>query len=288
LKKNQINISLADHKDNIGSLFSVKLDTVRFTNYEVRTLPELRYNFGSKETILKNIDIVAAVPPAIKSATPLIICGCPIDATHIIDFNRDCFFEVMSILKNINIDKGFSDKQEISTPKILDLCRKYGIIENHSIWRQHNIIGCELRNFKYRLYKIFWRFTVYDAIRNEDYSKLRMLIPAVKLENITDNYEILRRAKEWLILHGPINVKLAQTKDGFTLNTEVSDIINACQVYISLLAASISVQGDHNINIKNCAHCGDFFSGHGNKKYCHMCDRRTVWAREQRQKTKKQ
>lgn len=289
MKNNEINMFMVDSKADIGSLFSIKLHTMKFTDYKIITLPELAH------TTKLNIDVVAGVQPVITCGSPEKLFDIEFDHIHTTDFNSDNFFEIMSILKDIT--KGFDTGENISTVKILDLCKKYGIKINSDLQKQYNrVFGFDLRKFKYRLYNLYWCFTVYMAIHEGNYASMAKIVPEIKeikTRRIVSEHDILEYAKEWLSLScGNISITLKPSPSGFVLVSEVNDIISACYVFISLMAAGITVQGDKKINLKHCPNCGDFFSGHGNKKYCPRCDRRTVFSRikaeEARQKKLKQ
>lgn len=286
-----VNTFLSDKKEEIGSLFSVKCGFVKFSDYEVKTLPELDRFIGDKKTTRKDIEIIAGVRPvALNSAPTVTIDEIPLDVIHEVTFQKDIFFEVMALTKKVDVIAGFNEQTEqaISTEDILALCRKYGINTkvDGPIWMQHRIHGFELRKFKYALFALRWRFAVYMALCYEDYELMRELVPLTTLpDKKTSDEQILASAKEWLTQFSGsgINVSLCSTSNGFGFEVNTTHIISACDVFLSLMIAS----GDGK-NIKICPNCHRVFLGHGNKKYCDNCNRKTVWSRKKREEEKQE
>jgi ribosomal protein S27AE len=271
----------------MGSLIFINLRTMKFSDYKIRALPEVTRKRGKNIHIEKNVAIVAGVLPLITSGSPEKLMGVELDHVHITEFKSVNFFEIMSVLKDIDVTKNFDTGENISTVKVLELCKIYGIKHDNDLQKQYNnTFGFDLWRFKYRLYSLYLCFAAYAAIHEENYKLLAKIIPGIDRKGVTKEHDVLEYAKEWLSLScGNISVALKPSPTGFVLASEATGIISACRVFIALMAASIKVQGDQIINIKTCPNCGDFFSGHGNKKYCSRCDRRTIWAREQRRKT---
>lgn len=284
-----VNTFLSDKKEEIGSLFSIKCNFIKFSDYEVKTLPELQWPLkGGKPLIKKNVEIIAGVPPVVLNKNPPLIDGYPLDVIHEVTFQKDIFFEVMALTKNVDVIAGFNEQAEqaISTEDILALCRKYGINTkvDGPIWMQHRIHGFELMKFKYSLFALHWRFAVYMAVCYEDYELMRELVPLIdRPVPRTSNKQVLDAAKEWLTQFSGIKVSLCSTSNGFGFEINTTHIISACDVFLSLMIAS----GDGK-NIKICPNCHRVFLGHGNKKYCDNCNRKTVWSRKKREEEKQE
>lgn len=286
-----VNTFLSDKKEEIGSLLSVTCHFVRFSNYKVKVLPELKMPVDNGPPIIeKNVEVVSGVPPVVRSDDPkLIIDDTQMDVIHRVVFEKDILFEVLGLTKSVDVEAGFDEQtiQAIPTTGILDLCRKYGL--NYKIggpiWMQYRIPGFELRNFKYQLFALRWRFAVYMAYCYEDYELMRKLVPLIDMPvPRTSNKQVLDATKEWLTQYtGPgIELSLVSTNEGFGLEVYANNIIDTCNVFLSLLIAS----GDCK-NIKICPNCRHIFFGHGNKKYCDNCNRKTVWSRKNRKDKKK-
>ena len=284
-EKTLVNTFLSDKKIEIGSLLSVKCNFVRFSDYKVKTLPELQRPLkGGKPLIKKNVEIIAGVPPVVLNKNPPLIDGYPLDVIHEVIFQKDIFFEVMALIKNIDAIARFNEQTEqaISTEGILALCRKYGIYTrvDGPIWMQHRIHGFALRDFKYRLFTLRWRFAVYMAVYYEDYSLMRELVPLIDMPTKkTSDEQIIEAAKDWLCtgIGESIKMSLCSNDNGFGLEVYATDIISACDTFLSFM-----IVGGDGKNIKLCPNCLEFFYGHGNKKYCDNCNRKTVWSREKR------
>lgn len=281
--KTVVNTFLSDKKEEIGSLFSVKCGFVKFSDYEVKTLPELQWPLkGSKPLIKKNVEIITGVPPVVLNKNPPLIDGYPLDVIHEVTFQKDIFFEVMALTKKVDVIAGFNEQTEqaISTEDILALCRKYGINTkvDGPIWMQHRIHGFELRKFKYALFALRRRFAVYMALCYEDYGLMCELVP---LNNYpvkkTGEEQILKATKEWFCMGESIRMSLCSNGEGFGLEVYATDIISTCDILLSFMAV-----GGEGKNIKLCPNCQGFFHGHGNRKYCNNCNRKTVWSRRKR------
>ena len=287
-----VNTFLSDKKEEIGSLFSIKCNFIKFSDYEVKTLPELQWPLkGGKPLIKKNVEIIAGVPPVVLNKNPPLIDGYPLDVIHEVTFQKDIFFEVMALTKNVDVIAGFNEQAEqaISTEDILALCRKYGINTkvDGPIWMQHRIHGFELMKFKYSLFALHWRFAVYMALCYEDYDLMRELVPLNSYPvKKTGEEQILDATKEWLTqppTNAGIKASLCSNENGFGLEVYATDIISVCDIFLSFMM--VSGEGK---NIKLCPNCQGFFHGHGNRKYCNNCNRKTVWSRKKREEEKQE
>ncbi len=261
-EKTLVNTFLSDKKIEIGSLLSVKCNFVRFSDYEVRTL--------------EGFEVIVGVPPvALNKSPPLWIDGYPLDSIHEVIFQKDIFFEVMALTKNVDVMAGFNE-QAIPTDEILTLCRKYGMRDDNDgpIWMKYGIHGFVLRDFKRRLFTLRQRFVLWRALCYGDYSLMSKLLPFSLKEE-----QVLHAAKDWLCtgMGESIEMSLCFNEKGFGLEVYATDIISTCDIFLSFMIVS----GD-NKNIKLCPNCLEFFYGHGNKKYCDNCNRKTVWSREKR------
>jgi len=283
-----VNTFLNDKKMDIGSLLSVKCAFTKFTDYETKIIPELEQTITpeGKKIVKHDVEVIAGVPPVKKNRKPTIsFAGFVIDHIYEATLSKDIFFEVLALTKNIKPSDYFNEQNAelIPTEGILNLCRKYGIVsENKDLWMQHRIIGFDLQQFKYLLFKLRWIFTVYMAVEYEDFDLMRDLIPSTYIaeKDKKNDQLILKAAKEWILLHTQkASFSLCMKDKGFGLEVQALDILNACYIFLSFLI----VTGD-NRNIKICANtdCQDFFLGHGNKKYCDKCNRKTLWSRNKR------
>lgn len=234
-----------------------------------------------------DVEIIAGVAPVIYNESPEFISGMPINTIHTVNFEKDILFDVLSIIKDIDIMKGFDEQntQSIPTFEILDLCKKYGMLfsAEDSIWSQYKISGFTLFDFKHRLYSLYWRFVVYMAVYKEDYDLMRRVVPSSCFmhydKKVPTNKEILATTQEWLINQSneDINVSLCLNKNRFGLETSAKDIISACNILLSLM---IAMGEGKNINM--CSNCYRFFVGRKNKKYCLRCNRKTIHSRNKR------
>lgn len=79
-----------------------------------------------------------------------------------------------------------------------------------------------------------------------------------------------------IITHEIENIKLQFNGDQFWLKTV--SVFDICYYQFGCMLT----KNDDSTwkNIKKCANCQTYFWGHGNKRYCDRCDRRTVWSRE--------
>jgi len=287
--KKQVNTFLADKKAEIGSLISVKCSLVRFSKYEIKVLPELHLEYAGHEVTKNNVGIITGIPPVITNDNPEFVYGYPINTQHTYTFNRDTLFEVLSITKGVDITRHFDRQNQfaIGVAAILNLCKKYGIpATNGPIWKQHKIEGFEITNFQYKLYKLHWRFAVYMAFCNEDYNLIRELVNTMSFgyPQNPSNDVLLSAAKDWLIEElGYINIKLCSNSVGFGLEAHATDIIGACNMLLSMMMTT-----GEGKNVKICPNCGDFFTGHGNKKWCPKCNRKTISSRKKRGEQRKQ
>lgn len=282
---------LSDKEDALGSLFSVRYSHVRFAGYDVQEIPHLerKHAINSDPLVEQNIKIVVGVGKTQKADNP----PYPYpgnDDVHEIMLNKSVFFDVMSLTKNINIGAGFNEYNAnlIPTADVLLLCKKYGFglgLIDYDILKQHKKFAFPVKVFKYRLFSLHCRFAVYMAIYYDNYNLMRRLIPQNKgPRGISSNEQLLTIAKEWLATYtdpGPgIRFTLRPTAKGFGFEVDAcGDIIHAADMILSFMIA-----GGDGRNIKICVNCGQFFTGHGNRKYCNNCNRKTVWSRKNRSK----
>lgn len=286
-----VNTFLSDKKEDIGSLLSVRCVFTKFSDYEIKILPELEVPIkGGRPFIEKDVEIVAGVLPVIKNENPtFIVHSKKVDIAHEVVFQKDVLFEVLALTKDVDMKGRFNEQAEqaIPTAGILALCKKYGINPNVGgpIWMKYGIPGFALRDFKYKLYSLRWRLAVYTAVYYEDYNLMRELVPLIDdmPTKKTNNEHILSAAKEWINMFTgkDINLSLRSVCDGFSLEVCANNIIDVCDVFLSLMIAN----GDCR-NIKICPNCNRVFFGHGNKKYCDNCNRKTVWSRKNRKRKK--
>lgn len=82
-----------------------------------------------------------------------------------------------------------------------------------------------------------------------------------------------------------INTELNEMKFSFYASTsqftlEATNLFQVIMYERAILISKMNVEGKS--NIKTCANpnCLAIFNGHGNKKYCNNCDRRTMWSRK--------
>ncbi len=62
-----------------------------------------------------------------------------------------------------------------------------------------------------------------------------------------------------------------------------SSLFDICYYQIAALTTlDLNEFQEQRRNIKTCEHCNSLFWGHGNRRYCYNCDRRTVWKRRHR------
>lgn len=295
MRRTAKDIFLSDKKEQLGSLFSVRYDAVKYPAYEVRTVPEITRiihlpgQVEGRSISQKNVEVVCGVGRPIKNDRPFLLLGQPIDVIHRTALTKQVFFEVMNLVRKLDVKAWFDEEtcQAIPTEGILALCRKYGISSNveSPLWLQHRIAGFELRNFKYRLFKLHWRFSAYMAYWNEDYNLLRELLPwrtTLPEEELRNQKRVVEFAKEFLTEEGAINFELVPTAEGFALEAIAQDIIHACHIFLSLM---VLVKEGRNIKVCLNPKCQAFFTGRG--KYCPNCDRRTVWSQRKREEERK-
>jgi len=282
------------------SLATVTCGLVHFSDYTIETLPEVKWQIGEKVHVYKDVDAVVGIPPVIVSANPKTVSGMPLDSIHETCLETDTLFEVLHLARNIDVLRGFSleTSKEISTSEVLDLCRKYGLLRfdvSGPVWMQHRKHGVLLNrgqgNLAYGLFALKWRFEVFMAVLSEQHDVVRDLVPDVWfrerfLKRGLSDEEALQVAKEWLCEGStlrPITIfpTYDNQSDAFILTTSAPDILEACHVHLSLMLVG---NGDLGRNLLVCQnpHCGRYFTGHGNAKYCPNCDRRTLWSRRKR------
>ncbi|NLF46148.1 MAG: hypothetical protein GX581_08730 [Syntrophomonadaceae bacterium] len=293
-----LNTFLSDKKQDLGSLWSIKLRFSRFSDYQIKVLPELVLSAGNERITKNNVEIVAAVPPALKNPGPTFkIYTQASESVFEKNLEAKDFFEVMALTKDINLQKGFGPETEkaIPTEGILDLCRKYGFDFSFDdpIWQQHKIAGVELRHIKRKMFLLHWRFSVYAALYHEDFDMMRKVIPSSLIPtSMKEAGEDLLRAvaMDWLKQEagGRANFELDFTPEGPKLDIITWDLFNACDVFLTLLITVGDAGG-----FKICANpdCRSFFmiekgTGKGNKKYCDNCNYKTVWSRADRARKK--
>jgi|CZCA01.1.fsa_nt_gi hypothetical protein len=285
-----------------GSLMIVECSFAKFSDYRIETLPELKRQIGEKTFVERNIQAVIGVKPVIMNETPETVSGVPLDTIHNTLLENDVLLEVLSLARDVDVGEGFNEatQEAIPTQEILGLCQKYGLVEyevSGPVWMQYRLFGFELRTFKYRLFCLKWRFDTYRAVLCEDYNQIRMLVPDILFRQkffgkVLSDEEALQVAKEWLCSHSvlaPIKVSPDYDKEGnrFVLASKASDILEACQVFLSLMIVS---NGDMGTKLRICANeeCRRYFTGHGNLEYCPNCDNRTVHSRRRRADERKE
>lgn len=209
MRKRQVETFAADIKAEIGSLAAVVCSFVRFSDYRLITLPSLNLELpGGKTYTETNVEAVAGIGPVIRNESPETILDMSLDSIHSVVLCENIFFEVLDITRNVDPNEGFEAAEPaISTDEVLGLCRKYGLpvgAGQNRIWKQHGLDGFVLRDFKYSLFRLKWRFAVYWAVCHEDYSAIRAWCPNVRLlegvvakRKLTDK-EALTITKEWL------------------------------------------------------------------------------------------
>lgn len=286
------NLFLGDIKQELGSLLEIRYSGIKFSDYKTKTLPKLVNGvIEGHDIIEEDVEIIEGVLPVFKNNQPTLkVYSHILDVWHESILDKETFFDILSLAKNIDIKARFGSHniEAIPTNEIIELFKKYGmsasdISYDGPIWRQYNIYGINLRSFKYRLFTLHWRFSVYMALCYEDCDLLREIVPSSLLPDgkKSSNKQLLETAADWLIqeTRAGVDLSLKLNKELFSLSFEASDIISASNIFLMLLI----ITGDGN-NLKVCANpkCQQVFLGHGNRKYCHNCNRKTVWSRNAR------
>lgn len=290
-----LDLFFSDKKAEIGSLLAVECSLHKFTGYEVKTVPELKLTIGEQTVRKKSVKVISGIRPLIRSKKPEFIMGNIADTLHRIDFGKEILFHALNLTRKVNMEKGFNEeaRDAISTEEILALNRRFGLLEeSYGLWTQHRIEGFELDHYKYRLFRLRWRFAIYWASVYEDIETLRNLVPIVKMtENERGGTRLSRQetlflANEWLAMDTSelkTSLHYDRASGNFSLRSQARTFLEACDILLSLLIASSEDEGK---NLKVCrnAECGNYFTGHGNAKYCSSCDRRTIWSRKRRRR----
>jgi len=87
-----------------------------------------------------------------------------------------------------------------------------------------------------------------------------------------------------------LNVELNSMKLGYepsqqAFYIEAFSLFDLCYYrFAVLIAQAKSSRVGHRSHVKRCDNCQKVFWGHGNRRYCSFCDRRTIWSQRNKQK----
>lgn len=325
MKNERINYSISDTRAYLSSLIETEIPRHKYSNYEIIKFAEInqlpcnleKLTTKNKTSIVEhNAEAIIGVPPAISYADSFLGDFNRPQFEHKVIFNKNLFFEVLNIAKNVNIELPF-DESSICNNDILNLITKYGFdtnmysgksfeemlsesdridLFNKPEIREFGFVeGLIIKDFKKQIYELKRRFSIYYGIVNDDKQFLmnilekdiifaeKWLPPITPNNKITQN-NIIEFAKDALInVFNDYSFSIVlyhEKKLGtFKFKFTAKNLIEACNLFLSqILTMDLNYTKS---NIKICANpeCGRTFEGHKNKKYCDLCNRKTIWSR---------
>jgi len=255
-----------DLANEVGRIASVETLNMKFAEYFIRTIDGKDYVLG-------------------KNKKKGVFC----------EFNEyKLLFSLFSLVKS-PLPRYFDNKYLINVvpiEAILQFCTEYGLpYEDKNLWEEHRYAGFEVGHFRYRIAVLYSFFLLWKAFYENDEASinLNMLLVGLKPADYSDHKQKRAHIKEWLARyvttfgnHFSFEVDYNAVKDGFFLKLRTRNIFDTCYYQFATLLTNEDVLFKG--NLKSCKACNAFFWGHGNKRYCEKCNRKTVWSRNHKNK----
>lgn len=187
----------------------------------------------------------------------------------------------------------------VPSEKAMWWTRKYGLPGyDPDFYARFHEYAYPLSLFRKHAATLFLMFKLYEAVYYEDEKEMiRYLSALIKHPDFEryppEKYEEwqkefskrpLKNKKEYVLfqIRRIVNREIKNIRVFFSLTDpnlylHATSHFDICYYQLGLLLT----KNDETAwkNIKKCVNCNKYFWGHGNKKYCNACDRRTVWSR---------
>lgn len=216
-------------------------------------------------------------------------------------------FEILFSLIQLVKIKGYQSKdfdkipddEIISNNDIIEWCYKYGLPFFPTTQIKEDLTdsngekveaGFLTGSFRLSLSFLYGCFNLWRAIYEKNsndidkYAAFLGILKNAKFKNLDEKISTLKSSFPLLSI-GSIELRPrydAKT-DAFGFGIYTRDIFQVA--YFQLATLMTKTSKEIKDNFKMCPACSSMFWGHGNRKYCPNCNRKTIWSRKQKEQS---
>lgn len=260
-------IFIEENTFNIGNLSAVEYDgCITGGNYEFQ--------------VIESKDYLVALPSGKLS--------CP-DTEIEKSLDKNVLLSLISVLDEPISWDWNKINEYISPKKMIKWVKRNGLpcSQDEYLFNKFKKVGVSINDISLEIAQLYLIYNVWVAFNLMDENKISKYLRI--LDSKFGNKEKINNFKKHMVpivIVDILNSRFDRIKIRFAYDysfcLSTYSMLDICFFQL----ANIIARGDiTSKNIKKCPSCNDLFIGHGNKKYCKNCNRKTEWSRKNKHKS---